>query len=110
MMMNRIKKLREEKKMTQVRLSLELNVTQETVSAYESGKHYPSIPNLIKMSELFNASCDYIIGVSDVRTIMTGIRNDADISILSEFNSLTPMEQAMVKAYIQALKDRRNFQ
>lgn len=52
--MNRIKLLREEMRMTQVKLSTELGVSQETVSAYESGKHYPSIPNLLKMSELFS--------------------------------------------------------
>lgn len=32
--------------MTQVRLSVELGVAQETVSAYESGKHYPSVATL----------------------------------------------------------------
>ena len=39
-MANRIKQLREEYNMTQVRLSIELEVSQETISAYESGKHY----------------------------------------------------------------------
>lgn len=108
--MNRIKQLREEKHMTQVRLSTELSVTQETISAYESGKHYPSIPNLLKMSEIFNASCDYILGISDIKTIMTGIDGDDDVLILSMYHNLTPMEQTMVKAYIQALKDKHNFQ
>lgn len=94
--------------MTQVRLSIELEVTQETISAYESGKNYPRIPHLIKMSELFGVSCDYILGVSDIKTIMKGVKNDSDVEIVSEYNSLSPMEQNMVKAYIQALKDKRN--
>lgn len=104
---DRIKALREEKRMTQTRLSIELEVTQETISAYESGRHYPGIPVLIKMSELFGVSCDYILGVSDVRTIMTGLRSDSDIEIVSKFNALTPMEQNQARAYIQALLDRR---
>lgn len=107
--MNRIKELREEKRMTQVRLSIELEVTQVAVSAYESGRHYPSIPVLIKMSELFDASCDYILGISDIRTIMKGMKSDSDAATVSEYNSLTPMEKNMVKAYIQALKDKRNL-
>ena len=106
-MKNRIKQLREEKRMTQIRLGIELEVNQVTISGYESGRSYPSIPVLIKMSKLFNASCDYILGVSDVRTVMNGISSDSDIEIVSEFNSLTPMEKNMVRAYIQALKDRR---
>lgn len=51
--MNRIKELRESKGMTQIRLSIELSLSQETVSAYENGKHYPSVENLIKMSKIF---------------------------------------------------------
>ena len=105
--MNRIRQLREEKKMTQIRLSIELEITQETVSAYESGRHYPSIPILIKMTKIFDASCDYILGVSDVRTIMKGVSSDEDIEIISRYNSLTPMEKNMVKAYMQALEDKR---
>lgn len=38
-MKNRIRELRAEKNITQLRLSLELEVSQETVSAYENGKH-----------------------------------------------------------------------
>ena len=47
-MANRIKQLREEYNMTQVRLSIELEVSQETISAYESGKHYPSVADYLK--------------------------------------------------------------
>ena len=66
-MANRIKQLREEYNMTQVRLSIELEVSQETISAYESGKHYPSVAALLRLSEIFHASCDYILGLSDIR-------------------------------------------
>ena len=47
--MNRIKELREEKKITQVRLSIELEVSQETISAYEKGKYSPSVKSLIRL-------------------------------------------------------------
>ena len=40
--MNRIRQLRKEKNITQVRLSIELEVSQETISAYEKEKHFPS--------------------------------------------------------------------
>ncbi len=65
--MNRIKELREEKHITQVRLSIELEVSQETISAYEKGKYYPSAKSLIQLSKIFNTSIDYILGISEVR-------------------------------------------
>ena len=51
-MKNRIRELRTEKNITQLRLSLELEVSQETVSAYENGKHLPSLKSLIKMADI----------------------------------------------------------
>ncbi|MDR0964293.1 MAG: helix-turn-helix domain-containing protein [Clostridium sp.] len=66
-MNNRIKELRNEKRITQLQLSIELGVTQETISAYEHNKHYPSVSALIKMTEIFEASMDYIMGLSVIR-------------------------------------------
>ena len=65
--MNRIKLLRKEKHYTQIRLSIELEVSQEAISAYEKGKYYPSVETLLKLSKIFNASIDYILGLSEVR-------------------------------------------
>ena len=65
--MNRIKKLRKEKKITQIRLSIELEVSQVTISAYEKGKYYPSAAMLIKLRDIFGVSIDYILGLSDTK-------------------------------------------
>ena len=65
--MNRIKQLRKEKNITQIRLSIELEVSQETISAYEKGKYFPSASTLIKLRDIFGVSIDYILGLSDTR-------------------------------------------
>jgi len=105
-MENRIKKLREEKKMTQIRLSTELEVTQETVSAYEIGKHQPSVKSLLKMAALFNASLDYILGLSEVRLPMKedGLpQNEA--AALALFRSLNISQQDRVVAFMQGMME-----
>ncbi len=106
--MNRIKELREAKHMTQVRLSIELSVSQEMISQYECDKSFPSVQNLIKMSELFNVSCDYILGISDVKRIASVKDFTSDeIELISEYKALHTTEKAMAKAYIQALSDKQ---
>lgn len=106
--MNRIKELREEKRMTQVRLSIELSVSQEMISQYECGKSFPSVQNLMKMSELFGASCDYILGISDVKRVTSLKDFTADeIDFISEYKMLHVTEKAMAKAYVQALADKQ---
>ena len=101
--MNRIKQLREAKGMTQIRLSIELCVSQETVS-----KHFPSVQNLLKMSEIFNASCDYILGISEVRNILQcGEITSDELILVSGYRLLSPVEKNMVKAYMQGIADKK---
>lgn len=68
--MNRIKG------MSQTKLGIELSVTRKTISAYEHGKHLPSTKQLLKMSSIFNASCDYILGFSNVKSIDKTLNDD----------------------------------
>ena len=93
-MINRIKELREEKGMTQQRLSIELGVTQEAVSGYENGRHFISMPCLLKLSKMFNVSCDYILCLSDIRNI-TAVKDlsHEEIKLISDFRTLLPSGQ-----------------
>lgn len=103
-MKNRIKQLREENHMTQVRLSIELEVSQETISAYESGKHYPSVAALLRLSEIFHASCDYILGISDIRfPHNTNNLSTNELQLLSKWNSLDNRKKELLSAYIDGL-------
>lgn len=105
-MINRIKQLREEYHMTQVRLSIELEVSQETISAYESGKHYPSVASLLKLSEIFHASCDYILGLSDIRFpyAKDSLTGDEQL-LLTRWNALDGRKKELLNAYIDGLTD-----
>ena len=58
--MKRIAELRKEKYLNQTGLGLKLNVSQKMISAYENGTHQPSIDTLIKMSNIFGVSVDYL--------------------------------------------------
>ena len=102
-MENRIKQLRQEQHMTQVRLSIELEVSQETVSAYESGKYYPSFPMLVRLSRLLNTSIDYMMGLSDVRYPQLSERLSEHELMFSLYTSLSALQQEKVIAYMQGL-------
>ena len=65
--MNRIKKLREEFHMTQQELADKLNGAKRTVAMYENETRKPSMEVLIKLSEIFNCSIDYLLGKSDIK-------------------------------------------
>ena len=106
--MNRIKKLRKEKKITQIRLSIELEVSQETISAYEKGKYYPSAAILIKLRDIFGVSVDYIIGNTDIRTPVEKFLKDGltsnEIELLDIFKELDNEKQQKALGILFALK------
>ncbi len=108
-MENRIRALRVEKKITQLQLSIELGVTQETISAYEHGRHLPSLSALMKMSQIFDCSMDYIMGLSTVRHILTednySIHDEQKDSLLNCYRRLGSRNKARLLAYAEGLLD-----
>ena len=106
--MKRISMLRKEKHLNQVGLALKLNVSQKMISAYENGTHQPSIDTLIKMSNIFNVSVDYIIENSDIRMpaesiMQTGLSAE-EIELLGIFREMDAKEQQKGLGILFALK------
>ena len=64
----RVKELRQEKKQTQANMAELLGIKLRAYQYYESGTHYPEVPNLIKLADYFGVTTDYLLGRSDRRT------------------------------------------
>ena len=62
--MNRIKSLRASREMKQSDLAKRLNVKQNTVSNWETGRSEPDFTTLQKMAEIFDTTIDYVLGNS----------------------------------------------
>lgn len=67
-MLRRIKDMREDKDLTQEYLAKYLSCSQSAYSRIEAGKRQLSIDYLIKLSELYRVSTDYILGLTDCPT------------------------------------------
>lgn len=57
----RLKALRKQKKISQLKLALELNTNQNTISRYETGEREPGLKELVKIADYFNVSVDYLL-------------------------------------------------
>lgn len=58
----RLKELRKKHKLTQLRLAMDLNMTQNTISRYETEQHQADYKTLILFADYFNVSVDYLLG------------------------------------------------
>lgn len=88
-----IRNLRKNYKLSQVELALKLGVTKQCVSNWENDNIQPSIDMLIKLSNLFNVSTDYLLGLEKESKI--------DVSGLSD-NEITH-----IKYLIEDLKNKK---
>lgn len=62
----RIRQLRVKNKLTAKDLSRVFGISESSVSLYESGKRTPNIDLIIKLSNYFNVSTDYLLGITDI--------------------------------------------
>ena len=64
----RLKKIRKERRISQLKLAMDLNMNQNTISRYENMEREADYETLIKFADYFNVSLDYLLGRQDERT------------------------------------------
>ena len=63
----RLKELRKERKISQLKLALDLDMNQNSISRYEGLEREADYETLIKFADYFDVSLDYLLGRSDSR-------------------------------------------
>ena len=63
--MQRLKELRNKRHISQVRLAMELSMSQHSISRYETGSREADYQTLIAIADYFGVSIDYLLGRTD---------------------------------------------
>lgn len=90
---NRIIKLREKSGKAQEEICTELGVTQQTLSRYEKGQRQASLDFVFKASKFFDVSVDYLLGLTDIKSTNSSIKE------ICEFTGLTEESLQILKHY-----------
>lgn len=94
----RLAEARKDCSLRQEDLAARLNVSKYTVSSWEQGKSMPTLDTLVKISELLNASTDYLLGI---------IHWDPGFEYNRQQDKFTPDELQKIKEYEQFLLFQR---
>ena len=62
---DKLKKLRQGKKLTQTEFADKIGISRGTYAHYEINKRHPDYQTLIKIAEFFDVSTDYLLGVTN---------------------------------------------
>ena len=87
-----LKNLRLSKRLTQTQLAQRLWLNKSIISAYENETRVPSLEALIKLSNEFNVSMEYLLGIEREKTIdVTGL-NEEQLAVVSSLIELLKKE------------------
>lgn len=61
----RLAELRKSRRISQLKLAIDLNMNQNSISRYETGEREADYTTLIKLADYFNVSIDYLLERTD---------------------------------------------
>ena len=84
---DRLKRLRQEKRLRQDQVAALVGATKSTVSTWESDIRQPSYQVLIQLANLYHVSTDYLLGRSHDRIIDLSGLTDSEVALIAELVS-----------------------
>ena len=101
----RIKKLRRERNLTQHQLGEMLGVRTSAISMYEKDQRSANYEIIIKLSEIFNCSLDFLIkGEEDIDTKLKNIMKDELLIAFEDYDSWSVEDKEELLSYLTAKK------
>lgn len=94
---DKVKQLRTEKDWSQEDLAEKVGVSQKQISAYENGVSFPSQEILIKITEIFDVSLDYLVLESAGQSNSTAIKDRELLRYFQKVDNFSEDERRVVK-------------
>ena len=99
---DQLTKLRKRNNITQIELANLMNVKQYVISSWETGRSEPNISQIIKLSDIFKISTDYLL---DRHIIITNSENEFN-KVIENINK--DIKDDFTKDLIEILEDIPN--
>ena len=102
---DRLKELRNEKGFLQKDIAKYLNISTSAYGYYEQGKRIPDSETIKLLSNFFNVSSDYLLGISDTRNYSD---NETTIALHSDYSyeDLPDEARKEIESYIEYIKQK----
>lgn len=107
---NNFKQIRLKRNYKQIKVAMDLETTQESISSYETGRIFPSSDMLIKLADYYNTSIDYLLCRTKYDLPIDSIKpnniTENDFILLNKINKLSNADKDKIEAYIDGLNDK----
>ncbi len=106
--MKNLKKIVKAKNKSLTSLAVELEVSQEAMSQYISGKIKPKTSTIIEMAKILNTSTDYLLDLTDNPNPIDFTLTEKENNLIVNYRNLDTEEQIKAESYIQAMIDLKS--
>ena len=89
--------IRKKQGLSQEELGMELQVSRQTISKWETGQSYPDFQSLVMLSDYFGMSLDELVKDIDVQDIRD--KNLTDEKVASIFSDVQKMKDILEKGW-----------
>lgn len=100
--MNRIRELREERRMKQAELAGLLSVKPQSVSRYEIERNDLDTDTIKRLCEIFDVSADYLLGLSSHRKLTI---SEGDMAVLAAYHAASDRDRGLVDHLLGLVED-----
>lgn len=108
-MLYNLKMLREEAHISQKSLADAIGVSQQSINKYENHNIEPDIETLIRISDYFNTSIDYLVGHTDIRRKVEVVSayelNDRESKMLDGYRRLNSRQKQSIDMVIDTFNE-----
>lgn len=104
--MKNLKKLHEERHLSQKNFAEKFNLSQQSIHKYENNQAEPDIKTLIKMASFFHTSVDYLIGNTENPKPFVESEQPltpTELHLLYTYHQLAPNTQEHILAIMEEL-------
>ena len=109
--MRNLRIIREKRNINQLKIAMDLEISQESISKYETDKAFPSKEVLIKLADYLNCSVDYLLDRTDNPNMNKNriSNNDENIeNLIFRYNRLSDENKTKLEGCLLALEQEQN--
>lgn len=109
--MKNLRIIREKRNINQLKLALDIGITQESISKYENGNAFPSKDILVKLADYLNCSIDYLLDRTNnpqVNQDKTSTEDKNIENLIFRYNRLSNENKNRLEGCLLALEQEEN--
>ncbi len=105
--MENLRKIREKRNINQLKIAMDLEISQESISKYETGRAFPSKIILLKLADYLNCSVDYLLGRTDnpkINKDSVSNSNEKIENLIFRYNKLSESNKNKLEGCLLAIE------